>query len=58
MDDKLIWTTNVGDSFDQNALMNNSPRTYTVLTVTDCKLWVLKRHIFRKILEFIFKLNY
>jgi cGMP-dependent protein kinase len=26
--------------------------------VTDCKLWVLKRHVFRKILEFIFTLNY
>ena len=38
--------------------MNNSPRTYTVVAVTDCKLWVLKRNVFRKILEFIFTLNY
>ena len=38
--------------------MNISPRTYTIVAVTDCKLWVLKRQVFRKILEFIFTLNY
>ena len=58
MDDKIISTINAGDSFGEHALMNNSPRTYTVVAVTDCKLWVLKRHVFRKILEFIFTLNY
>ena len=58
MDDKLISTINAGDSFGEHALMNNSPRTYTVVAVTECKLWVLKRQVFRKILEFIFTLNY
>ena len=58
MDDKIISTINAGDSFGEHALMNNSPRTYTVVAVTDCKLWVLKRNVFRKILEFIFTLNY
>ena len=29
-----------------------------LVAVTDCKLWVLKRNVFRKILEFIFTLNY
>ena len=58
MDDKLISTINSGDSFGEHALMNNSPRTYTIVAVTDCKLWVLKRQVFRKILEFIFTLNY
>jgi len=52
MDDKLVSTINAGDSFGEHALMNNSPRSNTIVSVTDCKLWVLKR------LEFIFTLNY
>ena len=58
MDDKLISTINPGDSFGEHALMNNSPRSNTIVAVTDCKLWVLKRQVFKKILEFIFTLNY
>ena len=58
MDDKLVSTINAGDSFGEHALMNNSPRSSTIVSVTDCKLWVLKRQVFRKILEFIFTLNY
>ena len=58
MDGNLISTINAGDSFGEHALMNNSPRTYTVVAVTDCKLWVLKRQVFKKILDFIFTLNY
>ena len=44
MDDKIISTINAGDSFGEHALMNNSPRTYTVVAVTDCKLWVLEKY--------------
>ena len=58
LDDKLISTINPGDSFGERALMNNAPRNNTIVSVTDCKLWVLKRQVFRKILEFIFTLNY
>ena len=58
LDDKKIRTINAGDSFGEHALMNNSPRNFTVIAETDCKLWVLKRQVFRKILEFIFTLNY
>ena len=58
MDGNLISSINEGDSFGEHALMNNSPRTYTVVAVTDCKLWVLKRQVFKKILDFIFTLNY
>jgi len=58
MDEKLIGTINDGDSFGEHALMNNSPRNNTVVAVTDCKLWVLKRQVFKKILEFIFTSNY
>ena len=58
MDNKLIGTINEGESFGEHALMNNSPRGNTVKSVTSCKLWVLKRQVFRKILEFIFTTNY
>ena len=58
MDDKLIAKIGPGDSFGEHALMNNSPRSNTVVSVSDCKLWVLKRQVFRKILEFIFTSNY
>ena len=58
MDGKLVKTINPGDSFGEHALMNNSPRRFTTTAITDCKLWVLKRQVFRKILEFIFTLNY
>ena len=58
LDGKKIKTINAGDSFGEHALMNNSPRNFTVISETDCKLWVLKRQVFRKILEFIFTLNY
>ena len=58
MNDKLVGTINAGDSFGEHALMNNSPRSNTIVAVTDCKLWVMKRQVFRKILEFIFTTNY
>ena len=58
MDDKLVSTINAGESFGEHALMNNSPRSNTIVSVSDCKLWVLKRQVFKKILEFIFTLNY
>ena len=55
---KLIGTINSGESFGEHALMNNSPRSNTVVSVTECKLWVLKRQVFRKVLEFIFASNF
>ena len=58
VDNKLVGTIKEGDSFGEHALMNNSPRSSTVVSVTECKLWVLKRQIFQKILDFIFTLNY
>ena len=58
LDDKLIGKIEAGDSFGEHALMNNTPRSTTVVAVTDCKLWALKRQVFRKILEFIFTSNF
>ena len=58
MNGKLTQTIKAGESFGEHALMNGSPRGSTVISKTECKLWVLKRQIFQKILEFIFTLNY
>ena len=58
MNGKLVGRIKAGDSFGEHALMNGSPRSTTVVSKTECKLWVLKRQIFQKILEFIFTLNY
>ena len=58
MNDKLIGKIGAGESFGEKALMNNSPRDNTVVSATDCKLWGLKRQVFKKILEFIFNSNY
>ena len=33
-------------------------RSNTIIAETDCKLWALKRQVFRKIIEFIFTSNY
>ena len=55
---KIIGKLSRGDSFGERALMNGSPRSNTVIAKTDCKLWVLKRQVFRQILEFIFTSNY
>ena len=55
---KLIGKLSRGDSFGERALMNGAPRSNTVIAKTDCKLWVLKRQVFRKILEFIFTSNF
>ena len=55
---KLIGKLSRGDSFGERALMNGAPRSNTVIAKTDCKLWGLKRQVFRKILEFIFTSNY
>jgi len=55
---KLISQLKRGDSFGEKSIMNGAPRSTSVVAVTDCKLWVLKRSVFKKILEFIFTSNY
>lgn len=48
MNGKFVESLKAGDSFGEHALMNGSPRSSTVVSVTECKLWVLKRQIFQK----------
>ena len=47
-----------GDSFGEFALMNDAPRSATIIAKTDCLVWVLKREAFRKIIDFLFQINY
>ena len=58
MNDKIVKKLIRGNSFGEKSIMNGAPRSTSVVAVTDCKLWVLKRSIFKKILEFIFTCNY
>ena len=58
MNGKLKKKLERGSSFGEYAIINNAPRITTVKTISECKLWVMKREVFRKIIDFIFQLNY
>ena len=58
MNDKQVGTLTAGQSFGERALMDGTLRSNTIIAETDCKLWALKRTVFRKIIEFIFTSNY
>lgn len=58
VDGVLRETYKRGDSFGEHTLMNDAPRFGTVKTVTECQVWVLKKEVFKKILEYLSKLNY
>ena len=57
MNDKQVGTLTTGQSFGERALMDGTLRSNTIIAETDCKLWALKRTVFRKIIEFIFTSN-
>ena len=58
MNDKQVGKLVAGQSFGERALMDGTLRSNTIIAETDCKLWALKRTVFRKIIEFIFTSNY
>ena len=58
MNDKQVGQLKAGQSFGERALMDGTLRSNTIIAETDCKLWALKRQIFKKIIEFIFTSNY
>ena len=58
MNDKQVGQLKNGQSFGERALMDGTLRSNTIIAETDCKLWALKRQVFRKIIEFIFTSNY
>ena len=58
MNDKIVGKLKSGESFGERALMDGTLRSNTIIAETECKLWALKRQVFRKIVEFIFTSNY
>lgn len=58
IDDQYKKDLRRGDSFGEFALMNDAPRSATIKAATDCYVWVLKREAFRKIIDFLFQMNY
>ena len=58
MNNKEVGKLKKGQSFGERALMDGTLRSNTIIADTDCKLWALKRQVFRKIIEFIFTSNY
>ena len=58
MNNKQVGKLKSGESFGERALMDGTLRSNTIIADTECKLWALKRQVFRKIIEFIFTSNY
>lgn len=48
---KVAAVLNVGDSFGEVALLHDTPRTATIITLQETVLWGLDRITFRKILQ-------
>ena len=46
-----------GDSFGEFDLLNESTRKYTIKAMVTCKVWTLKKEVFKKILLFIFHIH-
>jgi len=46
-----------GDSFGEFDLLNESRRKYTMKAVVTCKVWALKKEVFKKILLYIFHIH-
>ena len=58
INDKQVKTLSIGESFGELALLHVAPRSGTVISNEDCYLWVLERKNFRKIVEYITKINF
>lgn len=55
---KVVAVLNVGDSFGEVALLHDTPRTASVVTVVETSLWGLDRGTFRGILQDMSSQNY
>ena len=58
INNKIIKFFHIGDSFGELALLHDAPRSGSIITVSDCLLYILERKNFRKIVEHITKINY
>lgn len=47
-----------GDGFGEIALLHDTPRSETVITLSECYMWVVNRQSFKKIVDIITKINY
>ena len=50
-DNKTIKKLTKGESFGECALLNDSLRTYTIKSISECEFWILDRISFRKIID-------
>ncbi len=53
-----VKTFKSGDSFGELALLHNAPRSGTVKTNTEVKVWAMERKSFRKIIDHINTINH
>ena len=47
---KMISTLNVGDTFGEMSLLNNEPRSATVVALESCSLFALSEEVFQRLL--------
>ena len=55
---KKIKTMGVGQSFGELALLHSAPRSATIISETNIKVWCMERRNFRKIIDHINNLNH
>jgi len=53
-----IKTMKSGQSFGELALLHSAPRSATIITDTNLKVWAMERRNFRKIIDHINNLNH
>ena len=56
-DNKFEKKIKEGESFGEQALINNCRRNSTIITKTECELWILRKNEFQKILKYLSKKN-
>ncbi len=58
INDKFIGVKKIGDEFGANALLHDSMRSRTVITKTECLLYIIDRNNFKIIIEHINNENF
>ena len=58
INDIFIKTLSDGESFGELSLLHNSPRSATIKTNTEVKVWCMERKNFRKIVDHINYINH
>jgi len=58
INNEFVKNLSQGESFGDLALLHNSKRSGTIISVEDTELWCLERRKFRNIVEFINRQSY